>query len=116
MLFCLNTHPLSADSMTWKDLRGVDLITFGGASGNRVFLACQLASKGIDMRGRFEVEQMSAAIGLLAAGVGVVILPSSRPLVRPHPEVRQIARISLQHSPAGQSLHTNGGMWQWQMS
>jgi len=94
MLFCLNTHPLSRrESVTWKDLREADLITFGGASGNRVFLDYQLASRGIDVRGRFEVEQMSAAIGLVAAGVGVAILPASILLARTYPEVRQIPLV-----------------------
>ncbi len=95
MLFCLNTHPLSAhESLTWKDLRGADLVTFGGASGNRVFLDHQLASRGIDMRGRFEVEQLSAAIGLVAVGAGVAILPASILLARTHPEVRQIPLVN----------------------
>ena len=95
MLFCLNTHPLSArETLTWKDLRGADLVTFGGASGNRVFLDHQLASRGIDMRGRFEVEQLSAAIGLVAVGAGVAILPASILLARTHPEVRQIPLVN----------------------
>ncbi len=120
MLFCLNTHPLSAlERMTWKDLHGVDLITFGGASGNRVFLDFQLASRRIDVRGRFEVEQLSAAIGLVAAGVGVAILPASILLARTHPEVRQVPLVNpvikrpiglvrrrgISLSPAAQALY-----------
>ncbi len=95
MLFCLQGHPLSAFAkVTWKDLRGSDLISFGGASGNRVFLDHQLASKGIDVRGRFEVEQLSAAIGLVSAGVGVAILPESTLIAEQHPTIRQIPLVN----------------------
>lgn len=95
MLFCLRSHPMSAlRRATWSDLRGVDLITFGEGSGNRLLIDYQLARRRLDVRGRFEVEQMSTAIGLVSAGVGIAILPASSLLAEMHPEVRQIPLVN----------------------
>jgi DNA-binding transcriptional LysR family regulator len=95
VLFCLKTHPMSTlKRATWSDLRGMDLITFGEASGNRLLIDYQLARRRLDVRGRFEVEQMSTAFGLVSAGVGVAILPASSRLAEMYPEVRQIPLVN----------------------
>lgn len=95
MLFCLKTHPMSAlRRATWNDLRGTDLITFGGTSGNRLLIDYQLARKRLAVRGRFEVEHLSIALGLVSEGVGVAILPASTLLAETHPEVRQIPLVN----------------------
>ena len=61
--------------MTWSELGEADLILVSGLSGNRALLDYQLASKRLSLRGTYEVEHLSTAIGLVAAGVGTAILP-----------------------------------------
>ena len=57
VLFCRADHPASTlKRITWKALRGIDLIAVSGSSGNRVLLDHQLARHKIDLRGRCEVE------------------------------------------------------------
>ena len=78
MFFCREEHPLSGQkSITWTDLREAELIVISGLSANRVFLDYQLARRGISITGAYEVQHLSTAIGLVAAGVGTAILPSS---------------------------------------
>ena len=78
MFFCREEHPLSRmKSITWSDLREAELIVISSLSANRVFLDYQLAKRGISIRGAYEVQHLSTAIGLVAAGVGTAILPSS---------------------------------------
>ena len=48
VLICGKDHPLAgAAGIRWTDLRGVDLVTLGGASGNRLFVEAQLTSAGL---------------------------------------------------------------------
>ncbi len=120
MLFCRADHPASTLShVTWKALRGIDLIAVSGASGNRALLDHQLARHKIDIRGRCEVEHPSTAIALVSAGVGAAILPSATLLEGTHPDVRRvplqepvirrtivlIRRRNAALSPAAQAFH-----------
>lgn len=120
MLFCRRGDAInSAASITWRELRHRDLITVAGASGNRLLLDYQLARHRIDVRGRYEVEHLSTAIGLVSAGVGMAILPASTLLAGTHPEVRRISlvqpvikrtlglirRHGVALSPAAQAFH-----------
>jgi DNA-binding transcriptional LysR family regulator len=74
MLVCLRSHPMAKlEQATWSDLRGADLITFTTASVNRLLIDYQLSRKRLDVRVRFEVEHITAALGLVSAGVGVAI-------------------------------------------
>jgi DNA-binding transcriptional LysR family regulator len=95
MVFCLRSHPLSAlKQARWTDLRGTDLVVFGEASGNRLLIDYQLERKRLELRGRFEVEQLSTAIGLVSAGVGVAVLAASTLLAERYPEIRQIPLVN----------------------
>jgi DNA-binding transcriptional LysR family regulator len=78
VLVCSQHHALAtAGALAWPDLVGVDLITLGGASGNRRIVEAQLARAGLEMRGRFVVETTPTAVALAAAGVGAAILPAT---------------------------------------
>jgi DNA-binding transcriptional LysR family regulator len=83
VLVCSRDHALSTATMlTWPDLGGVDLITLGGASGNRRIVEAQLARAGLETRGRFVVETTPTAVALAAAGVGAAILPATMKATR----------------------------------
>jgi DNA-binding transcriptional LysR family regulator len=78
VIVCGEEHTLAArTAVTWADLAEVDLITLGGASGNRRIVEEQLQRAGLELRGRFVVESTPSAIALARGGVGVAILPAS---------------------------------------
>ncbi|MDP4026828.1 LysR family transcriptional regulator [Methylobacterium sp. NEAU 140] len=78
VLICHRGHALaSAGAIRWADLSGVDLITLGGASGNRRLIEAELTTAGLPGRGRFVVESTPTAIALVSAGVGAAILPAA---------------------------------------
>lgn len=78
VLVCSRDHPLAGvGQLAWKGLLGVDLITLGGASGNKKIVEAQLAQAGIETRGRFVVETTPTAVALASAGVAAAILPAT---------------------------------------
>lgn len=120
MFFCREEHPLSRQkSITWADLREAELIVISGLSANRVFLDYQLARRGISITGAYEVQHLSTAIGLVAAGVGTAILPSSTledgarpglcriPLIGPviKRKITLLRRRNATLSPAASAFH-----------
>ena len=120
MFFCRVEHPLSRQkSITWADLREAELIVISGLSANRVFLDYQLARRGISIAGAYEVQHLSTAIGLVAAGVGTAILPSSTledgarpglcriPLIGPviKRKITLLRRRNATLSPAASAFH-----------
>jgi len=94
MFFCLDEHALARNkSVTWSDLSGSDLVLVSGLSGNRALLDYQLARKRLRLSGRYEVEHLSTALGLVAAGVGSAILPYSTIQEGTYPRVRRIPLV-----------------------
>ncbi|MCF4130210.1 LysR family transcriptional regulator [Methylobacterium sp. SyP6R] len=78
VLVCHRGHALAgAEAIRWADLSGIDLITLGGASGNRRLVEAELTAAGLPGRGRFVVESTPTAIALVSAGVGAAILPAA---------------------------------------
>jgi DNA-binding transcriptional LysR family regulator len=95
LFFCRDEHPLSAQkSVTWKELREAELIMVGGLSGNRALLDHQLARNRLSLTGTYEVEHLSTAIALVAAGVGTAILPFSTIQEGSYPRVRRIPLLA----------------------
>ncbi|MFO1313031.1 MAG: LysR family transcriptional regulator [Burkholderiales bacterium] len=95
MFFCLDEHPLAhRRSVAWSDLAGSDLVLVSGMSGNRALLDHQLARKRLRIAGPYEVEHLSTALGLVAAGVGSAILPYSTIQDGTYPRVRRIPLVS----------------------
>ncbi len=81
VVVCARTHPLAerpdAEALRWSGLAGLDLITLGGASGNRRPVEAQLERSGLATKGRFTVESVASALALARTGTGVAILPSA---------------------------------------
>lgn len=95
MFFCREEHPLSGKrQIVWSDLHEAELIGISTMSANRVFLDYQLAKRGIKLSGTYEVRHLSTAIGLVAAGVGVAILPNSTLEEGARPGICRIPLIS----------------------
>ena len=119
-LLCPMPHPLQHRStVSWNDLQGVDLIVVSSFMATRMFLDYQLAQRGIQLSGHYEVQHHATAINLVAAGVGCAILPAStfengdRPQVVKIPltspvvkrRVTLLRRKPASLSPAAQAFH-----------
>jgi DNA-binding transcriptional LysR family regulator len=119
MFFCRADHPLSGmKEVSWEDLREVELISVSNLSGNRLLLDYHLSQQQLELRGFYEVQHITTAIGLVLAGIGSAILPYSTlqapsptlqriPLVRPviHRRIALIRRPNATLSPAAQALY-----------
>ncbi|WP_374668147.1 LysR family transcriptional regulator [Ramlibacter sp.] len=78
VFICKAPHPLHARaSVTWADMRGVELIGVSSFTATRVFMDYQLARRGIRLDRGHEVQHHATALNLVAAGVGAAILPAS---------------------------------------
>lgn len=119
MFFCRADHPLSGkEEVSWEDLREVELISVSNLSGNRLLLDYHLSQQQLELRGFYEVQHITTAIGLVLAGIGSAILPFSTlqapnptlqriPLVRPviHRRIALIRRPNAVLPPAAQALY-----------
>ncbi|MCJ2115033.1 LysR family transcriptional regulator [Methylobacterium sp. J-001] len=91
VLICHSSHPLAGQrELRWTDLSGVDLVTLGGASGNRARVEAQLAAADLPPRGRFVVESTPTALALVAAGIGAAILPAALKGASPRDDLVEI--------------------------
>lgn len=78
MFYCLHSHPLShMPSLSWSDMNLDDLIAVSSLTGTRIVMNYQLAKKGIELHGHYEVQHHATALNLVAAGVGCAILPAT---------------------------------------
>jgi DNA-binding transcriptional LysR family regulator len=78
MFYCRSTHPLSQrPSLTWSDMDLDDLIVVSSFTGTRIVMNYQLAKKGIELQGQYEVQHHATALNLVAAGVGCAIMPAT---------------------------------------
>ena len=119
VLACRTDHPLAARSrVAWRQLGQQRLIFAGESSSNRPVMEPALAEADIELHAFYEVQRSATALGLVAAGVGVAVVPrlalqqgaypSIRvlPLVEPQISRRLvlIRRRNAQLSPAAQAL------------
>lgn len=75
---CPARHRLAAKtSLDWRDLQGEPLIAIGALSGNRLQTEQVIASEKLDLRFTYEVQHLATAVGLVAGGAGLAILPAS---------------------------------------
>jgi len=105
MLFCQATHPLAAIAQPgWSALGDAALITLTPDSGIRTLVEQGYQAAGLDMPVAFEVSQISTALALVEAGLGISVLPAyamawapsaaiaARPLAEPRIS-REVAAI-----------------------
>ncbi len=91
VLICHPGHPLAGRrAVRWADLSGADLVTLGGASGNRPRVEAQLTAAGLPPRGRFVVESTPTALALVSAGIGAAILPAALKSASPRDDLIEI--------------------------
>lgn len=100
--FCPADHRLAGRaSVSWNDMKDVDLVSVGTGMATRVSMEYQIAKRGIRLHSSYEVQHHATAINLVAAGVGSAILPTStfrpgdRPGVQLIPLVRPVVSRKL---------------------
>jgi DNA-binding transcriptional LysR family regulator len=77
MLFCHSKHPLAKTRRpTWNDLAGLPAIMLTRESGIRALVNQGYRSAQLDVRPIFEVAQITTALALVEAGLGVSVLPT----------------------------------------
>lgn len=77
MLACPRGHPLGRRKRVhWSDLAELPLIGFARDNALHVLVEQSLAATGVRLRARYEVTSIATAAALVAAGLGVSVLPS----------------------------------------
>ena len=120
VLICRDDHPFAArKKVSWNQLESHLLIFPGSLSANRPVLEHALTGDRLRLRTYYEVQHSSTALGLVAEGVGVAVVPNlavqkdAYPRTRVIPLVdpvvaRTLALISLKNadlSPAARALY-----------
>jgi DNA-binding transcriptional LysR family regulator len=120
VLLCPREHPLARERrLEWRELEPHALILPGEESGNRPFLDAALQPHGVALHAFYEVQRSSTAVGLVARGVGLAVVPALAVLPSEHPRLRVVplvapvvsrtlvllARRNARLSPAGQALY-----------
>ena len=117
---CRRDHPLARKrSVSWADLAAHDYIAISKTSGNRLLIDQALAGGSGAPQSLYEVEHVTALLGLVEAGLGVAAVPSLAMPGKDHPllvsvplcdpvvtrRVGLIRRKGRSLSPAAQQLY-----------
>lgn len=120
VVICRADHALAnSRRVSWQQLRAHPVIAIGADSGNRPLVDRALGAGNLKFEAHFEVQRSSTAVGLVAAGVAVAIVPGLALQPGAYPDLRVIAlthpvvsrtlslvrRRSARLSPAAQALY-----------
>jgi DNA-binding transcriptional LysR family regulator len=93
VLVCARDHPFARGArVTWAQLAQVRLILPGAGSSNRPLLDAQLPAS-TKLRSQYEVQRSSTAVGMVAAGLGVAVVPSLAIQPGSYPSLRVIGLV-----------------------
>ncbi|HET8747254.1 MAG TPA: LysR family transcriptional regulator [Ramlibacter sp.] len=88
---CRTPHPLQErKTLSWNDMRGIELVRVSGLVATRVVMDYQLARHNVRLDAKYEVDHHATAVNLVAAGVGAAILPASTIREGDRPGIRKI--------------------------
>ncbi|HKU48077.1 MAG TPA: LysR substrate-binding domain-containing protein [Burkholderiales bacterium] len=94
VLVCRHDHPLARKkSLGWKALEPYPVILPGHESGNRPHLDMVLERHKVTLQAFYEVQRSSTAVGMVAKGVGVAIVPALAVQPDAYPGLRVIALV-----------------------
>jgi DNA-binding transcriptional LysR family regulator len=94
VLVCRRDHPLARKPrLAWRELQAQTLIYSGMESGNRQLLDGALGTRGLQLKASYEVQRSSTAVGLVAEGVGVAVVPELAMQKGAYPELRVIPLV-----------------------
>jgi DNA-binding transcriptional LysR family regulator len=94
VLVCRDDHPLaSRKRISWKQLEPHTLILAGHESGNRPLLDVALDQQGVKLSAFYEVQRSSTAVGMVAKGVGVTVVPGIAAQKDTYPNLRVVPLV-----------------------
>lgn len=97
VLLASTHHPLAVrERARWSELAGVPLIAIGPQSANRRLLEDVQASLGVTLEWRHEVQRLSTAVELVAAGMGLTVLPQLAAAASRRGDVRMVTLLEPQ--------------------
>jgi DNA-binding transcriptional LysR family regulator len=93
-LICRDDHALAnKKSLAWKQLAPYPLIFAGGANANRNVLDQALGSSKVKLQLFYEVQRSSTALGLVAEGVAIAVVPQLAVQRGAYPRLRAVALV-----------------------
>lgn len=119
-LVCRRDDPLARrEAPTWKDLDGRDAVMLDTSTGSRALIDATLARTGVSLNEVQEMSRPEAVIGMVAAGIGIAVMPelsapdSEHPILCVRllsaPEVQR--RIVLVHGPKNPPKDAAAAVW-----
>ncbi|HWI35126.1 MAG TPA: LysR family transcriptional regulator [Burkholderiales bacterium] len=94
VLVCRDDHPLARKkTLAWKALEPYPVILPGHESGNRPHLDLALERHKVKLQAFYEVQRSSTAVGMVAKGVGVAVVPALAVQTDAYPGLRLIALV-----------------------
>jgi DNA-binding transcriptional LysR family regulator len=76
VLICREDHEFARRrSLKWAQLEGIPLIRVSARTGNRMLIDDALGSRSEAMNWAYEVQHIASAVSLVAAGIGLTVLP-----------------------------------------
>jgi DNA-binding transcriptional LysR family regulator len=94
VLVCRGDHALAKKQrLAWRELQAYPLIYSGLESGNRQLLDAALGTRDLHLKALYEVQRSSTAVGLVAAGVGVAVVPELAMQKGAYPDLRVIPLV-----------------------
>ena len=89
VVICRDDHPLAGRrKISWRQLEPHLLIFPGSLSANKPVLELALSAEHLRLRTYYEVQHSSTALGLVAEGVGVAVVPGLAVQKEAHPRIR----------------------------
>lgn len=89
VLICRDDHPLAGRrKIPWRQLEPHLLILPGSLSANKPVLELALSAEHLRLRTCYEVQHSSTALGLVAEGVGVAVVPGLAVQKEAYPRIR----------------------------
>jgi DNA-binding transcriptional LysR family regulator len=120
VLMCRDDHALAdKPKVRWRELQKHEVIALAHGTGSEAILSHAVTRLKLELHGTLEAQHASTALGLVAAGAGVAVLPSMTrrkgtyprvrliPLVEPlvERELAVIKRRGASLSPAAEALY-----------
>ncbi len=94
VLICRDDHPLAnKKTLAWKQLASYPLIFAGEANANRDVLDQALGSSKVKLQLFYEVQRSSTALGLVAEGVAIAVVPRLAVQKGAYPRLRAVALV-----------------------
>lgn len=111
MLFCSPASRFAGTAVAWRELQGEPLITLTRDSGIRLLIEVAYETVGMPLLPAYEVSQITTALALVEARLGVAVLPTYALAAAPHRRIVSqplsnpfIARDIVMIRPSGRSV------------